>query len=172
MDYKVLFQNQFLAVHEREGYTFSHEVRANGHIVAIVPFRRIGDGVEYLARIEICPAHSLEPARYSITGGARENETPVMTAKRELLEESGYDVNASMLVPLGNVRPSKSADTIVHLFTVDVTDLPQETPQGDGSRWEEGASVEWVSYMDGLQIHDPLFVTALVRLGEQIKNAH
>lgn len=40
---RVLFQNPYLAVIERQGYTFAREVRCQGVIVAVVPFRRAGN---------------------------------------------------------------------------------------------------------------------------------
>jgi len=81
-----------------------------------------------------------------------------------LWEEAGYRVDVDDLIGLGQVRPSKSADTVVHLFAVDLTGKTQSTPQGDGSRFEANASVEWVDYDQGIQIADPLFVTSIARL--------
>lgn len=161
---KVLFKNQFLAVLERDGYVFSREVRSNGKLVAVVPFRHAANGREYLARVEICPAHSPKPERCSITGGIENDEAPRLAAQRELVEEAGYAVEAQSLIDLGQVRPSKSAATIVYLFAVDITGLTPQAAHGDGTRWEDEAWVEWVSHEQGLQIEDPLFVTALGRL--------
>jgi hypothetical protein len=62
------------------------------------------------------------------------------------------------------VRPSKSTDTIVYLFAINVTGKNQTPPPGDGSRFEAGASVTWVDYEQSLPTTDPLFVTAITRL--------
>lgn len=75
-----------------------------------------------------------------------------------------YAVEIPELVSLGQVRPSKSADTLVYLFAVDVTAKRQHVAQGDGSCLEKNASVKWVHYEQGVHINDPLFVTALARL--------
>jgi 8-oxo-dGTP pyrophosphatase MutT (NUDIX family) len=162
----ILFQNRFLAVIERDGYTFSREVRCQGIIVSILPFRVVAGASswEFLARLEICPAHGPELEYCSITGGLDPELSVEATAIRELLEEAGYRAEAFELIPLGIVRPSKSADTTVYLFAVDVTGKASSTPRGDGSRFEMGASVEWVTYEWGVHIADPLFVTAMTRL--------
>lgn len=160
----MLFRNQHLAVIGRDGYTFSREVRCDGVIVSLLPYRISKDGIEFLARVEVCPAHGPELERCSITGGVKPGESIEEAAQQELWEEAGYRVDEDDLISLGQVRPSKSADTVVHLFAVDVTGKPQFTPLGDGTRLEASASVEWVDYAQGIQITDPLFVTAITRL--------
>ncbi len=166
---QTLYQNQCLALIDRDGYTFIHEVRCDGIIISLLPFHQTGGRVKYLARREVCPAHGPEAEQCSITGGLIPGQSVEETAVQELWEEAGYRIEAAELIALGQVRPSKSADTTVYLFAVDVTNKAQSPPPGDGSRWEVGASVEWVAYEAGLEIADPLFVTALARLGLRIK---
>lgn len=164
---RVLFANQFLAVIDRDGYTFAREVRCDGHIVSLLPYRETESGRQFLARREACPAHAAldqQPELCSITGGVDSGDTPVDTARRELLEEAGYSLDASEFVALGTVKPSKAMDTVAHLFAVDVSGRLAAAAAGDGSKWEVGASVEWVSEEQGLEIGDPLFVTTLARL--------
>jgi 8-oxo-dGTP pyrophosphatase MutT (NUDIX family) len=162
---EVLYQNHYFSVHQRDGYVFIHEVRCNGVIVALLPFRTSPNTkIEYLARLEHCPAHGPEMERCSITGGLEPGKSVQETACLELWQEAGYQVDPEELISLGEARPTKSADTVVHLFAVDVTHKAQSPPPGDGSRYEAMASVEWVDYQEGLRINDPLFVTALARL--------
>src|SRR5262249_3647606 len=89
---KVLFRNKFLAVIDRDGYIFCREVRSNGIVVAIVPFRKTATGVQYLARLEVCPAHGMEQELCSITGGLEPGESIEESAQAEILEEAGYRV--------------------------------------------------------------------------------
>lgn len=161
---RILFKNDFLAVLDRDGYFFLREVRCAGIIVSILPFRTKDNLLEFLARVEVCPAHGPELELCSITGGWNTSKTIEETAQQELWEEAGYQVELDELRGLGKVRPSKSADTTVYLFAVDVSKKPQSPPQGDGSHLEDNASVKWVSYDQGIQIKDPLFVTAMTRL--------
>lgn len=169
---KILFQNQFLAVIERNGYSFSREVRCNGTIISILPFRTRGDKVEYLARLEVCPAHGPELEKCSITGGVEADISIEETALQELWEEAGYVVDADDLISLGQVRPSKSSDTTVHLFAIDVTKKTRSTPPGDGSHFESNATVEWMNYDQGIQISDPLFVIAIARLERMLSGGY
>jgi len=161
---KVLFRNQYLALIERNGYTFSREVRCDGILVSILPFRASSNEMEFLARLEVCPAHGPDLERCSITGGVEPEKSIEESARQELLEEAGYQVGVDDLINLGQVHPSKSADTIVHLFAVNVTGIPQFTASGDGTRFEANASVEWLDYDQSIQIADSLFVTAITRL--------
>lgn len=161
---KVIFQNQFLAVIDRDGYVFSREVRCDGVIVSILPFRRQNEALEFLARLEVCPAHGPELERCSITGGLLAGKTVAETAVLELWEETGYKATVAEMIGLGKVRPLKSSDTTVYLFAVDVNGKTPDVPEGDGTPLEATASVEWVSHTEGIQIEDPLFVTMVGRL--------
>lgn len=166
-EYDILFENPFLQIRNTpDGYTYAHEIRCEGQIGVLLPYRYKMDmsEVEYLARREVCPAHSREAELYSITGGKEPDLTLEATACRELLEEGGFTITEDELIPLGIVKPSKAMDTQVSLFAVDVTGKEQTVPQGDGSYFEQGSSVEWVGYTEGVSIEDPLFVTALTRL--------
>lgn len=170
-----LFVSRFLAVVERDGYIFVREVRCGGNIVSVLPFRNTGTGQQYLARRETCPAHASinqQPELCSITGGVDSGTSPLETARLELLEEAGYSVDPGEFVPLGNVKPSKAMDTVAHLFAIDVSDKRPQAAMGDGSKWEVGASVVWVSEGEGLEIGDPLFIAALARLSRRIPLPH
>ena len=169
---RTLFCNQYLAVIDREGYTFTREVRCGGVIVAVVPFRTTDTSMEFLARLEVCPAHGPEQERCSITGGLEPRQTVTACARQELYEEAGYLVEEHELIHLGQVRPSKSADTLVHLFAVDVTTKSQHIAPGDGSRLEANAAVEWINYDHSLHLGDPLFITAVARLRWYKKYRH
>lgn len=162
--YQSLYETKFLSLREREGYTYAHMSRAEGGLVALLPYRVLDRRTEYLARYEICPAHQLSPDTYAITGGIIDQEAPLQAAQREIKEEAGYQVERADFLALGMVRPSKQLDTRAYLFAVDVTAREQRAITGDGSRWEQGASVRWLTYEEGLALVDPLFVTAMARL--------
>jgi 8-oxo-dGTP pyrophosphatase MutT (NUDIX family) len=166
---KILFQNKYLAVIDRDGYIFSREVRCDGKIISVLPFRNRANGMEFLARQEICPAHGPELELCSITGGVEAGESIQQAAKEELLEEAGYEVNLDELINLGVAQPSKSADTTVYLFAVDISEKTQMVAKGDGTPLEASGSVQWVDHGQAIQITDPLIVTAVVRLMQLMK---
>lgn len=169
-DDTVLYENQFVALREHRGYSYLHMVRSNGRLVVLLPFRRTaGEDWQFLARIEVCPAHSDAPGRYSITGGVTPDETPEAAALRELEEEAGFSVTEDALIALGTARPSKQSDTLAFLYAVDVAALQQGEARGDGSFWEQDASTEWVSTSEALDVVDPLFMLTIARLKEKEK---
>jgi 8-oxo-dGTP pyrophosphatase MutT (NUDIX family) len=149
-------------------YTFSHEVRCGGRIVAVLPYRRAGkDAWEIGVRQEITPCwapfvgQELRPTLSSVTGGFDRGDSPVAAALRELREEAGYIVPLGALKPLGTCFGTKSCDTVYHLFAVDVTGLvPGEAP-GDGSPRDK-APLVW-TYLGGREIVDPLVYVMAVR---------
>jgi len=121
--------------------------------VAILPFRLDGDDkLEYLIRKEVTPCWSLGPVRSAITGGC-EDKGPLETAVEELKEEAGYKVSPEQMIPLGQSFASKSADTVYHLFTVNLNGAEQGEATGDGSYLDTTATVEWEKRP--WECHDP-----------------
>lgn len=164
----ILFKNKWVEVHEKvteKGrYVYSHSVWCGGQGVAVLPFK-IEDGQLYLlGRYEICPAHSNTFELCSITGGMDvEGESPVFTAKRELLEEGGFKAKMEKFIYLGEVKPSKQSDTTQHLFVVDVTGLEQGEIVGDGTFGEDGAYCDWITPEQLSDAKDPLLHVMFVR---------
>ncbi len=168
---KVLYNNEWLQLKETsEGYIYSHESRCNGHIVAMLvidPSRR----EPILGRYERTPAHYPGAAEWkdvplelaSITGGVDKGMTPREAAVMETKEEAGYKVTDDDLIDLGTVKPSKSADTIVHLYAVEVKDQSRGDAEGDGSKGEQDAYCDWVSVDSALQSKDPLLSALVTR---------
>ncbi|MCB1119184.1 MAG: NUDIX hydrolase [Chlamydiia bacterium] len=70
-------------------------------------------------------AHVISPLTWTLPGGKREvGETPEKGARRELLEETGIDVEK--LRSLGAVYCRKSdLDYVMHLFAVSFESIPQ-----------------------------------------------
>lgn len=168
----VLFRNKWVEVREKVtekgSYTYSHSIWCNGEGVAILPFKIENGQLFILGRYEVCPCHSDEFELCSITGGMdKEGESPAFTAKRELLEEGGYNVPLHKFVYLGTVKPSKQSDTIQHLFVVDITGKEQGEIVGDGTFGEEGAYVKWITASELTNAEDPLLHTMFMRAVEQ-----
>ena len=114
---KILWQNEWLAVKEKDDWTYTHSVKSNGEGVAVLgytinPFR-------VLARFENIPCHNDGIALASLTGMMdHDGEDYITTAARELKEESGFDADKRDFFSLGVCRPSKSSDTIIYLYAV------------------------------------------------------
>lgn len=145
------------------GYVFSHETRCNGKIIAVLPFRLVDGRYEYLIKHEVTPAWSLEPEYSALTGGW-EGGDPVVTAQLELAEESGYTVDIEQFISLGTSYASKSADTVYHLYTVDLSGAAKGEVHGDGSRLEQEALSIWCDEGALLLVKDPQVALMLNRL--------
>lgn len=166
MNDKQIFANRWVSVYEDEnGYTYSHETRCGGHIVSVLVYKIDGNSLKFFGRVERCPAHNKNPVLElaSITGGVDDMD-PVKTALNELREEAGLVATADDLTDLGIVYPSKSADTVVHLYAVCADGLEQVEAEGDGSRGEIGAYCRWIDMDAAIQCTDPLMHAAIARL--------
>ena len=122
---ETLFKTKWISIKSINGYDFLHEERCFGNIVCVMGYAKEENGIKILGRFEICPAHSDKLELCSLTGGV-ENENPSeedikKVAIKELAEESGIESDIANLVSLGSVKPSKAADTTVHVFCIDVT---------------------------------------------------
>lgn len=153
---KVIFQNDVIAVIERQGHVFSRQLSCDSIGVSILPYRNTDQGRQYLAKVEICPAHGPNFERGSIRTGVPRGETPRQRAQREIFHLSGDDIDENRFQYMGKVRPCKTTDLVVHLFAVDVTDLPSVSTQD--------SSTIWLSFHQSLQVSDPIFITAITRL--------
>lgn len=160
--------------HGVNGYTYSHEVRCDGEIISILPFRY--DSHEgrylYLLRHEWTPCWSLtEHFISSITGG-REPSGAYPTAVSELMEEAGYDITVDDLIDLDLCKGIKSCDTDYHLFSCDLTKDHEERFGKDpvpekivGNTTDEGEMRSWNEWHTDLSgAMDPFLYASFYRL--------
>jgi len=147
---KILHDNKWIQLLETDdGYVYSHEKRCGGEIIAVLPFKLVktltGDVFKYLARMEATPCHEGDKLKFtSITGGVEECGIKASVIM-ELREEAGVIATEDELIELGFIYPSKSQDTKVYLFAMDITGKKVGEAVGDGSKHEESAYVEWSS---------------------------
>jgi len=171
---KVVFETDWISIKQIDDYFFMHEKRCNGHIVAVLGWKGEKERPDILGRFEICPAHQDGKQLCSLTGGIDEKENSwddaaLNFAQEELEEESGISVKKDRFVDLGTVKPSKAADTIVHLFSIDLPDEePIKNPKGDGSKGEKGAYCKWISFDEAIGCKDPLMHVMILRLKQNV----
>lgn len=131
--------------------------------VAVLIWRRVAPGIEVLTRKTLRPAAHFragmtlpvpDPRPYllleELVAGILEprdqGELGVrQRAAEETLEEAGYRVSPDEVTLLGGsffLAPGILSEKI-HPTAVEVTGRPQETPEGDGSPLEEGATLHW-----------------------------
>ncbi len=131
--------------------------------VAVLIWRRGSQGIEVLTRKTLRPAAHFragmklpvpDPRAYllleELVAGVLEPDDrgePGLRrrAAEETLEEAGYRVSPEEVTLLGGsffLAPGILSEKI-HPTAVDVTGRAQETPRGDGSPLEEGATLHW-----------------------------
>ncbi len=168
---EVLGENQWLQLIEAEysdgsKYTLVHETRCNGAIVGVLPFRRGESGnVELLVRNEFTPCWNFGLNPSSVTGGVDTGDTVLKTAAKETREETGYFVTEKDMIPLGTCYGMKCADTVYHLYAVDVTGKAEIPIESDGN--ESKAQNYWIDYLNGdeiTKIVDPIWAITYMRL--------
>ncbi len=99
----------------------------------------------------------------SLITGTCDEEDPdyLATAKRELLEESGYDVSDNnKWYFLGTVSGNKFVDKEYPAFAVDVTGIEKGKAEGDGSKQESEAIFHFIPANDVVKAKD-IFIPGL-----------
>jgi 8-oxo-dGTP pyrophosphatase MutT (NUDIX family) len=143
---KILFKEEWLSIKQNNGYSYLHEEKCNGILMAFLPIKNVNGKLQYLMRREKCPAHGNEQEFCGIIGGYDDNTITIEeTALKELKEESGYSIDKIDLESLGWVWDSKVADTKVYLFSANVSHYIQGIATTDGTELEKNSSCEWVT---------------------------
>ena len=103
----------------------------------------------------------------SIVSGSPEDEDPniLSTAKRELLEETGIDVDDDdRWYFLGTLTGSKFIDSVHPCFAVDVTGIEIKEPETDGSESERLSTFKFIDPNEVLSVEDPFISALFLRL--------
>jgi len=166
-----LFENKWISLREKitdeYSYTYSHEIRCDGQIVSVLPYRKspLDGRIEFLLRSEFTPCWQDENVISSITGGV-ENNDPLYTAQLELMEEGGYRIELEKLVSLGTIYGIKSSDTVYHLYTCDLTNYEFDKNNITNTDLESKAHCFWATHHELLQSKDPFVYVNFVKLFE------
>jgi 8-oxo-dGTP pyrophosphatase MutT (NUDIX family) len=161
MESNLLFENKLFRVEERNGFTGMVPLFTN---VMIMPFISDEQGLP----LSIGVLKEPNPFRdggmsISLITGTTEEEDPdlLSTAKRELKEESGYDVQDNKRwFYLGSVTASKFVDHEQPCFAVDVTDVVKGEPNPDNNEKENSMEFKFISANDVVK-HKDIFIPGL-----------
>ena len=162
----VLWEDEWLAIKQVDGwYTYSHSIKSDGKGVAVLAYCK-EPSLKVLGRYENTPCHGDGVALASLTGMVDHGgEGELETAVRELEEEAGVVADKENFKDLGTSRPSKSSDTTMYLYAVEVEFKEGKlTGSGDGTKGEDGAYCKFVSLKDAIESKDPILATMVARL--------
>ena len=99
-----------------------------------------------------------------ISGTIEDDESNLEGAKRELNEESGYNVpDSSKWTYLGELTASKMVDSYYPCFVVDVTDITQTKKKTDGSKNEKATKFVRLDVYDFLKLEDSLLLAIFLK---------
>jgi 8-oxo-dGTP pyrophosphatase MutT (NUDIX family) len=158
---KILSSTSRFDVIEREGKV---GIRSTVESVMILPFINDDQGLPLMLGV-LKEKNPFREGGYSISliSGTSEDEDPdfLETAKRELKEESGFDVtdNAKWHF-LGTVTASKMVDAEHPCFGVDVTGLDKDIATTDGSESEKLSEFIFIPANDVVKAKD-VFIPAI-----------
>lgn len=161
---KILYSTKYLDLKEisNENYKYFYiEQRPSSKAISILPYIPVSGGdYKFVIRDNIIPPWNTEISHItSITGTCEINETPLQTAQRELLEEGGLDLPEENIIGLDWLWVSKAENTKMFFFAVEVNDVKDLEPEGDGTYLENIANIKKVTKKTLLDSKDPtLFI--------------
>lgn len=158
---KILHTTPRFEVIEREG---NIGIKSTVEPVVILPFISDDQGLPLMLGV-LKERNPFREGGYSIApiSGTSEEEDPdyLATAKRELKEESGYDIeDSSRWYFLGTVTATKMVDCEHPCFAVDVTGIQKGEATTDGSEGEKLSSFVFIPANDVVKSKD-VFIPAL-----------
>lgn len=159
---KTLYKGKYLTLNLDDDY---ETISENFERIAILPYN--SETGKYLIRKELCPPWSKEKLIYTCITGLRdkENEPIQETASRELFEEAGYSINSNNIRFLGKCYISKASDSMIYLFTCDLSQIKKQKNPTDGTYSETVSKNAWASKAFIIQyINDPLVHIMLNRV--------
>lgn len=165
--YKVLFEDKWFQVVDVEG---TIGLKNKEMSVAVMPYRvsELGMITEIGLLKELNYFREGNYSQTLITGTIEyEDDSLLLTAKRELLEEGGFEIaedDNSRWLFLGPVYLYKTSDQMIPVFAVDVTGLEQKEATGDGSVKEQKSKLEMVEVGNGISSSEALVLSSFLKL--------
>lgn len=158
---KILGSSAYFDFVEREGM---EGIVSKNDSVLILPFITDENGLPLMLGV-LKEKNPFREGGYSLTviSGSSDDEDPdlLSTAKRELKEESGFDVDDSnKWFFLGTITASKMVDAEHPCFAVDVTGMERGEAKGDGSEQEKLSDFIFIPANDVVKSKD-VFIPAL-----------
>jgi 8-oxo-dGTP pyrophosphatase MutT (NUDIX family) len=160
-DPKIIFQNNYVEISKKED---SVGIKQKNPSVLILPYTlsKEGNPVKIGLISEPSPIRETKMSYTVISGTPDKQDVDILaTAKRELKEESGIEVeDTDKWEYLGNIFSSKLVVNGNPAFGVDVTGIEIEKKEGDGSDSEEDTKFELVNISEAIA-HDDALISCL-----------
>lgn len=145
-----------------------YAIRNNSSVVAVILYtldeNSLLDGIGVVKENN---PHFQSGAYTGLVMGKVENEDPslLFRAKREVLEETGYDVKEDDRWSfLGEMYTSKIFPEPIYCYSVDITDLKNEKIKGDGSEHESSIIFQLLSLREAKMVNDSILLSCIFKL--------
>lgn len=164
---ELLYDGVFVQLRKLDG--FYEYLKNKGEGVLVLMVDRTNS--KFLCRFENTPVHNEDPDSIdptSLTGTIDPGYTQEETVVKETLEESGYDISAKELVPLGYCYGSKASDTRLFMYAVWMDEESHDEicyGEGDGTKGEEDAHCRWLDLNRIGDLNSPAVALAALRAG-------
>jgi len=164
-EYKVLSEYKYLDIIDINGHVGQ---KMKSMSVAVMPYTVDSNNmIENVGLLKEFNEFREGDFSYTLITGTidYEDDSLLFTAKRELLEEGGFEQTENIKwVYLGSFFPYKDSDRQIPTFAVDVTGLEQKEPQTDGSKKEELSKLEMLPASNIMITEEALPLAAYLRL--------
>lgn len=162
---KILFKSKFFDVVDLEE---SIGIKTFSDSILILPFTSDDRGIPLTIGV-LNERNVFRPGGYSISivSGSPEEEdaSMLLTAQRELLEETGFDVkDEERWYFMGTLTGSKFVDSIYPCFAVDITGISPGKPETDGSEQEKLSKFTFIAPNEIISIEDPFIPALFLRI--------
>lgn len=164
-DHKILFQNKYIEVIENKNII---GIKQKNPSVIILPYITDESGNPKSLGL-ISEPSSIKEGKMTytvISGSPDDSDVDILaTAKRELQEESGYNMDDTEKWDfLGNIHSSKLLVNGNPAFGVNITDLPGDKKTGDGSEKEKNTKFSLIPINDAINMDDALIACLFLKI--------
>jgi 8-oxo-dGTP pyrophosphatase MutT (NUDIX family) len=162
---KILFQNEFIEVIQNKDRI---GIKQKDPSVIILPYTIDNEGNPDKIGLLSEPS-SIRDSKMSFTvisGSPDSDDLDILaTAKRELKEEGGYNVeDTDKWEYLGNIYASKMVVNGNPAFGVDITGMEGVKPEGDGTGFELNSKFQLVSVKEAISNDDALISCLFLKI--------
>ena len=162
----ILFENKwFTVIEKQEDGCVMSGLRPKLRGVVVLPYTKKDGKFDKLGvRNEMNLLWSASLTTTAITGGIEHGEAPLTAAIRELKEEGGFDVDDPKKWDfLGKLRTSKLIDGSMFCYAVNVSDIEQKEPEGDGTPNEAKSTFKMITPSELSKTDDGLLLSLIMK---------
>ena len=146
----------------------SQGIRTKWDSVLILPFTSDDRGFPLMLGV-LDEKNEFRESGYStsiISGSPEEEDYDTLTtARRELLEETGFGVEEDgRWYFIGTLTGSKFVDSVHPCFAVDITGITPSKPKTDGSEQEKLSKFRFINSNEVVYLEDPFIASLFLRI--------